>query len=248
MDLRYNVNPRDHQKNINYSHDQGVTVISLDTIFRAGIPYAIFSPWAHGADDRTAKIFALSGRDRIEISKIVHFDSSYLEYKFIGSAIAETKNMPEYGVSDVTLVDPIVNADIFQPHGFNYEHLVTFLHPAFQSKAPAAQEERPTWGKMVERDYSKPIITKDGKIYQAGILVGRYEYKESPGLNKIPEMEYQIYYLDEYMCADIVSVSTDLSQQIMVTLKDKKSKIMKRDFSAHGLIVILEYLASEGYL
>ena len=246
----YNVDRADHKGWVDYTRENNTWAVSLDTVFRSGMPYALVtkSNWTFG--DFIVEIHALNGDDRIQITEPGH--KNFTQYLILGeytSDTACTSGFPTFPFC----VDPIVKSDLLSPVGLRYENVKAFCasHPWLGAIRPSVLP-RALPGQIVERAKTRSVtFAEKGGIMQGGVMIGRFEYSmiANDKDKAHPISQYTIYYLNGDLCA-IVTFGSG-SQDLMVTIDTKndgsRHECQKEPLDG-GENTFLRFLVREGYL
>lgn len=150
----YNSDSSQHARYIENSRNDWTTIISMDTIYRRGIAYALYRSSEYGAGGYSEKVTALRGNDCVDI---YYPQSSYIRYEFrrnnsIDIACIEGQSMNPY-----YQIRALVDADLFTPTGWNTEKV----------KAYCVQNscDNPTFNRPPVKPIPTELTGKSNEIY-----------------------------------------------------------------------------------
>ncbi|HEY3876342.1 MAG TPA: hypothetical protein VGM92_12775 [Candidatus Kapabacteria bacterium] len=250
----YNTEREDHKEWVDYSRTNKTTVVSLDTVFRYGMPYALVtkSSWTFGPF--IVIIQALNGTDHVDITN--PGDRNATQYRIVmdtGIFTAVISGFPTFPFC----VNPIVNADLFDTNGTRFNNVIAFC----DANPPPNREVNEIRFKHDVKTFSGQVIARSknsaatfdegGGIFQGGRQIGRFEKAEIP---KEPEsktrcIRYHVYYMDGTACAD-VSYGTQMSDGVetVVTANDGIENELQRESENGGIQNFIDYLIDQEYL
>jgi hypothetical protein len=197
---RLNTDMSSHAGLVAESRAEGSIVLSMDTIFKAGVPYGIVKVKPANMFQDDLIVYSLNGNEVINIvqSSPKKGDKTWQEYKFL-DASANGSAFIEYAMSKMTVVDRIVESDLLNPNGLNSENASRFIlrwpDPDNRPKAPEAN-------RMVSRDRTRNIEDNftEKKITQGGVVIGTYTTSRA-NVNGTDFTTATIYYMDGTICA-----------------------------------------------
>jgi hypothetical protein len=119
----YNLDRADHKEWVDYSRDNKTIAISMDTVFRSGVPYALVTQrnWTFG--DFIVEIYALNGGDRVQITEPGH--AGFTQYLIQGAHSLDTACIIDFPTFPFC-VNPLVTADLFGLAGLNLDNVKAF--------------------------------------------------------------------------------------------------------------------------
>jgi hypothetical protein len=241
-----NSDPEDHQEVVDKSRRERTIVISLDTIFNAGIPYAIIRSAPVVLPGRIngvgADIYSLAGRHLLYTTPVNLYGDHYVSYRFDDGRYVDTAYI---GYHESMLEDArtIVRADLLARDSINQDQARAFvrIHPK-----PPYRERR--WGEMVTRDRSQAITIREGEIWQTGVRIGRYD-TTSFTVSGLSFNQVSIYYTDSAHCATITHETepADTSAAVFTT-RDTKMHHVAGESQTPLLQTVIWYLVRQSYL
>jgi hypothetical protein len=215
---RINKDLGNHAALVAESRAENSTVVSMDTIFKAGVPYGILKATSLNMLQDEHTFYALNGEEVINVvqSSPKAGNKTWQEYKFLDRE-ANGSAFLEYAMTTMTVVDKIVDADLLSPTGLNRNNATRFMlrwpDPDNRPKAPEAN-------RMVDRDRSRPVrdYFTERKIMQGNVVIGKYSTSRG-SQNGVDITTATVYYMDGTVCA-VVKYKTFASNNTEVTLVD----------------------------
>jgi hypothetical protein len=246
---RFNDDMGKHAEMIATSRSENSVVVSMDTIYKSGNPYAIIKTTGSFINP-THTVYSLNGEELIDIVQSAHKasggDKTFHEWKFLHKD-ANGSAFTEYSMSTMTVVDNIVNSDLMNPTGLNTSAATRFMlrypDPDNRPKAPEAN-------RMVDRDRSAEVIDvmTEKKIKQGGRYIGSYkETGDYVGSERFATKT--VYYMDGTVAATVTYKYFSPFDAEIVTMKDNKTHQVTREGVNRDIFsVALDYLVKNLYL
>lgn len=241
-----NHDPREHLAVVDHSRIKGVVVISLDTIFSSGVPYAVIrsSPVVLAGRERGtgAHVHDLTGARVVRILPVSLYGEHYVSYRFDDGRFIDTAYLP-YHETLLHDAEMIVRGGLLSRDGINQVQAREFVE-----QYPKPHYREPERGDMVPRDRSRRITVRRGEIWQTGVKIGSYD---STGItvSGIPCAQINIRYIDSSPCATVTySVKPADSSAGVVTTRDRRSHLVNMEPKVSLLETTLSFLVREGYL
>ena len=119
----YNTDPLKHKEYVDASRMNQSTLVSLDTAFRNGVPYALYKEYLWSGNNIVFTATALHGSDNIEVRSSL---AGHLQYIFQNKNSKDTACFTQSTMYPYTL-NAIVDANLFNPNGFNLKNTDAFL-------------------------------------------------------------------------------------------------------------------------
>lgn len=241
-----NSDPEDHAEIVDQSRREGTVVISLDTIFNAGVPHAVIRSEPEVLPGRAkgvgSKVWLLSGRQAIHIAPVVLYGDHYICYRFNDGSYVDTAYIA-YHESMLADTRTIVTSRLLTRDSIDGAKAYAFVqaHP----KPPYREPRR---GEIVVRDKNQPIVINKGEIWQTGVRIGRYD-STSFAVAGFTFAQLSIYHVDTVHCATVThGLAPADSVASLYTVRDKKSRDVKRTQGTPLLQTVLRYLVDQSYL
>ena len=244
---RFNTDLGNHSLLVAESREEGSTVVSLDTIFKAGAPYGVLKAKSINMLQTDYIFYTLSGEEVINVTQSdpKSGDKTWQEYKFLDRE-ANGSAYIEYSMSTMSVVDRIVDSDLMSPTGLNAGNATRFMlrypDPDNRPKAPEAN-------RMVDRDRSRPVNDNlDGNITQGTVLIGTYT-KSRGSQNGVDITTATIYYRDRNVAATAKYKTFGSDTTEVTTTKDnKKHTIDGSRVNRSNIQQAAQYLVDNLYL
>jgi hypothetical protein len=241
-----NSDPEDHAEVVDRSRREGTVVISLDTIFNIGVPYAVIRSAPSVLPGRIngvgAEIHTLSGANVMYTIPVALYGDHYVSYRFDDGRYVDTAWI---GYHESMLEDArtIVRAGLLSRDSINQPQARAFV---LQHPKPAYRERRR--GEMVTRDRSPMVMIREREIWQSGVRIGRYD---STGftLSGLSFSQFTINYIDSAQCATITyEIAPADTSSAVVTTRDGKPHVVRSEASTPLLRTVVWYLVRQSYL
>jgi hypothetical protein len=233
---------RKHRARVYASMRDGTVILSLDTIYNKGIPYAILIKKKQ-LPYHDYILFSLN-RERLAYiqSKTTggNGGTEYYAVKFERSGkVAEPEKYITFHLEKEVVACNLVEGNAINPFG---ELKFLKKYPPKFSGGEQINAASETSGTniyvIVERDRSKDILVAEGSIYQDYRLIGKY---------KVSEARLRFYLPGGIMTAEAVETESDSGVWKISSFKDKKEHTLHTT-SGKSLAEIIDFLAQKEYL
>jgi hypothetical protein len=241
-----NSDPEDHAEVVDRSRRERTIVISLDTIFNEGVPYAIIrsAPFVLAGRMKGvgADIYSLSGRYLMFTVPVNLYGDHYVSYRFNDGRYVDTAYIA-YHESMLEDARTIVRAGLLSHDSINQPQAESFVrqHPEPPYRARG-------WGERVTRDKGQGIILQGKEIWQTGVRIGRYD-TTSFTVSGLSFAQISIYYADSVHCATLThEVAPADTSAALFTTRDLKLYQVRKNPQRTLLQTVLWYLVDMDYL
>lgn len=243
-----------HRAAVQQSIQLRKTIVSHDTIFHVGVPMGIIRPTAENSP--TYHVSSMKGElvASIQAETVATLQSpAKMRYHFFLPTEAEADLPYQYGENAATLAERLVAWDVLTPQGWNTQGIARFIaaHPdrtpaaASTLTAKAAIPSVKSYSPLVVRNIQEAIYLTGTEIFQAGLLIGKYESMPSKE-NPQSGIQLTVSYLNGKPCAT-ASYSLGGSQATLLSLTDQQQHTVSLEkFSEKESII--RYLIQFGYL
>lgn len=241
-----NTDPERHAEVVDRSRREGTVVISLDTIFDAGTPYAVILEdpvvlpgrvWGAGS-----RVMLLSGEQAIHIIPIVLYGDHYVSYRFSHGSFADTAYL-EYHESMLSDAQRVVNGRLLTPGGLDTVMVRAFVE--LHRKPPFREPRR---GEQVVRDRNQAISRTKDEIWQTGVRIGRFD-STGFAIAGLTFAQITVYHIDSVHCATITHGIYPADTLASVhTASDKVTRNVTRGNGKNMFESVLWYLVNQSYL
>jgi hypothetical protein len=233
---------RKHRTRVYASKHDGTVILSLDTIYNKGIPYAILVKKKQ-LPYHDYILFSLN-RERLAYiqSKTTggNGGTEYYAVQFERSGkVAEPEKYITFHLEKEVVACNLVEGNAINPFG---ELKFLKKYPPKFSSSDQTDTIREAPGTniyvTVERDQTKDILVAEGSIYQDYRLIGKY---------KVTEARLRFYLPGGIMTAEAIEPEPDSGAWRINSFKDKKEHTLKTT-EGKALAEIINLLVERGYL
>ena len=242
-----NTDPDAHSEVVDRSRRDGTIVISLDTVFSSGQPYAVMVSEPVTLPGRVrpvgSRILLLSGAPAIRIVPIVLYGDHYLAWQFDDGRFIDTA-YTAYQESMLNDAQTLVRAQLLERDAIARPSAQAFV--LANGKPPYREPRR---SELVVRDKSQPIsVTTSRQIWQTGVRIGHYD-STAFSIGGMWFHQISIYHIDSTHCATSTNAAhpADTSAAVFTT-RDRKSRDVRRPEDTPLLQGVLWYLVNQSYL
>lgn len=235
---------RKHRSKVNVSKQKGTVILSLDTIFSKGNPYAILVKIKEMPYHR----YILYSLDKKELATIQSKgganpnDNGYYSFRFSASEqTAEPEKYITFKLEKEIVAYDLVKDNKINPFGeikFLKKYPRKFSNPSYVEYIGDAPPNTPDIYAVVKRDTDKEIYASEGNIHQDYKLIGRY--KTSEGTTRI------------YLPGGIMVAEASENEQSPGTwqIKSLKDSKLHKVVTTDGKILagLIDFLVKRGYL
>jgi hypothetical protein len=245
---RFNDESGEHARMVSESRAERSTIVSMDTVFKAGMPYAVIKSTG-GMLTPVHTFYTLNGREVIDVVQSAskkNTTKTFQEYKVLDPGVAGSAFI-EFSMSTMTVVDYIVDNDLISSTGVNTNAANTFI---LKYRDPDIQPKAPEVNRMVDRNRTAEVfdVMTEKKIKQGGKIIG--SYKETGDM--VGDERYAtktVYFTDGTVCATVTYKYFSPFDAEIVTSKDNKSHNVSREGVNRDIFeVALKYLVDKLYL
>lgn len=255
-----------HLKKVEKSRLKGSVVLSLDTIFNSGVPYAILKK-RKGLFTRNYGVYSLTGEELIDIkhdcddvpdSKYAA-KSCYRTYLFLETgAVAEVPEEFMKDVEDVLVenalmvegkVDPKSEKRFVMKYSPKHSAIssLTFDLPIGSPTSTNVEpRSRDNAYVLVKRNKSSIVFINREEIEQDFKVIGHFEKRSELG-NEVKEV-YSIYLNNGTLAAEARQVEMNSSTYSILTFKDNRTHRLTVEMIGTTVKNIAEFLIERGYL
>lgn len=230
--------------------------LSADTIFNAGIPYAILKKEKTGTMSVGYAISAING-------KLVLYVTTSLT-----DGISEFKPLHDYKVSTYTtsmssksVAKMVVKYQLLTPQGLDIQQYKTFQNQhdntpksAIAMSVPPKRKASPVSynasgrAAQVNRNRDGDIAAVGGLLTQSGLDIGTYKNERVEVAGKACDV-YSIYHLDGSLCAElVVDVQNKKTMDLTTQWGKNTTTLPQSNFKAKNLHEAVKHLAENFYL
>jgi hypothetical protein len=254
---RFNMEPSEHRDWVELSRTSGTTVVSMDTLYRKGLPYALVltANWTFG--DTYFHIGSLSGNESVDIRVSKVGETETTRYLFHGGVVDMVACAANSRYSAMDVVDPVVDNDLFTPTGLSQSAVRAFCAkhrcvdaPPVSAQPPSAPRNTGTVS-LVERDRTKGVTMGNGVLRQGGVIIGIYTESTAPVPGRPGDriMTWQVSYPDKSPCATVTfTTSGKTGIQTIITASDGREQSVRKTANEFGTREFVEYLIDNRYL
>ena len=236
---------RKHRAKVYASKVKGTVMLSLDTIFNKGMPYAILIKFKEMPYHR----YMLYSLDKKELASIQSKGSAdpngngYYSFRFCASEkIAEPEKYITFKLEKEIVACDLVDGNKINPFSeikFLKKYPRKFSNPGYVSYVSDEQTVNTNdIYAVVKRDTDKQIYASDGNIHQDYKLIGRY---------KITDGVMRIYLPAGLMIAEATENEDKAGIWDISSMKDKKKHTLP-SYSGKILEGVINFLVENLYL